>query len=221
MNDHSQFCERILFDALKNQIIDSIDICKHLNPKSFPLILFSIKNDSFLTMMKLQLSVYGTNTNYTVYANQMQTIEELMNANSIFPEDGFKFLILFNGKTINSFLSLGALGIKDGSKVILFQKRLPQPIQIVCGLTEEEREEVIEEKVIEERCRIADLGFNGWECDPKAPAVLKDLYDAEQEILAEEDEENHNFELFMHGTVVSKITEICDKPLPRCFLCSD
>ena len=44
------------------------------------------------------------------------------------------------------------------------------------------------------------------------------MYESVQAELAEEDEENHNFELFMHGTVVSQPTQICEKPLPISFL---
>ena len=170
--------------------------------------------------MQVLFNIFGTKTTLGFPAEGYETIEEVMERNYLVPEEGFKFIVLFNGKIVNTFLSLDKLGVKNGSKIILLQKELPKPIQIICELTEEEREEIVEENIIEEQCRLADLGFNGWECDQKAPSVIRELYEEEQAALAEEEEEKHNFELFMNRTVVSKPTEICDKPLPRCFLCT-
>ena len=171
--------------------------------------------------MKFEIQVFGTAIKTQISADLQDTIEEIMEFNSIIPEDGFKYVVLFNGKIVNTYISLASIGIKEGSKVVLLKKQIPCQKKFIYTPSQEEREEFIEENIIQETCRIADLGFSGWECDAKAPSVLMELYEAEQEILAEEDRESRNFELFMHGTVVSKPTKICDKPLPRCFLCTD
>ena len=182
------------------------------------MISFLVKIES---TMQVLFSKFGTKTTLALAAEEFETLAEVMERNFLIPEEGYKFIVLFNGKIANTFLSLKALGVRNGSKIIILQKEIPKPVQFICEFTEEEREANIEESLIEEQCRLADLGFNGWECDQKAPTVLKELYEEEQTALAEEDEEKHNFELFIHGTVVSKPTEICDKPLPRCFLCTD
>ena len=171
--------------------------------------------------MRFNIQIFGAETKTLVFADAYDTFEDVMSNNGINADSGFKYIVLFNGKVVNTFLTLEAIGIKEGATVVVLQKKIKNEIDILATPTQEEREAFIEENVIQETCRIADLGFSGWECDTKAPSVLMELYEAEQEILAEEERESLNFELFMHGTVVSKPTKICDKPLPRCFLCTD
>ena len=171
--------------------------------------------------ISFKLQVFGTKTSYDVIATKFDTLEDVLTKNGISAKSGYKFLFLFNGKTLNTLLSVSASGIKSNNKVILFEKALPTSVTELFSTTEEEREIIREERLISEQCRIADLGFSGWECDSKANRVLQEMYESEQAELAEEDEENHNFELFMHGTVVSQPTQICEKPLPRSFLLDD
>ena len=191
--------------------------------------------------MEIKLTVFGTKQTIQATANPQDTVVEVLQNyteelsfksenNSVSP------IVLFNGKIINTYITLPSQGVTNGSTLILLYKNNKNNKNNEnCENCEnnnthtfffepslEERNEYIEESLIEERCRLADLGFTGWECDSKGGQILREAYDAEQAVLAEEDEETQNFELFMHGTVViSKPTEICDKPLPKCFLLYD
>ena len=192
--------------------------------------------------VRVEFEVFGTTTKYSGIANICETVEEVLErftdeSESENENEEYTITPIVNGKlfstlhTINRLISGSSTKNKDFVKVILFKKRNINKTNVnldaylneeeIPTRNEEEREEELESELIEEQCRLADLGFNCWDCDPKAPTVIRELYEEEQNALAEEDAEHHSFELFMHGTVVSNPTTICDKPLPRPFLCAD
>ena len=179
-----------------------------------------------------KIQLFNTKKTIDVTASQFETFDEvlssLLQSQRLTQREGFTFLPLYNGKTLNTFLSLSSCGITSNKTIILFEKSIPTPTpkpesesERYSEEIEEERAYKIEESLVSEQCRIADLGFSGLECEVKAPQILNEMYELEQAELAEEDLEHHNFELFMHGTIVTKPTNICDKPLPRSFLLSD
>ena len=176
--------------------------------------------------MQVKFSIFGTNETIVTEASKLDTVEEVLN--KVFRETNKsqkatqKRVVLFNGKIVNTFLTFETLGIHNNNTLVLYQKKTSQKImQFFIEPTAEERQEQIESSVIGERCRLADLGFNGWECDQKGGQIIRDAYEAEQAILAVEDAESHNFELFMDKTIISHPAEICEKPLPFYPLLSD
>ena len=181
--------------------------------------------------MLIEFVFFGTADKSVIYVEESDTLEEIFTSHFIYPNENTEFLVMFNGKVINTYVSLSHLGIHDGSKLIIVEvpilqkgtveKEPQESSQEIETLSYEEHEELIEERSILERCRLADLGFNSWECDPKAQTVINELYNAEQALEAEAEEEIQPFEEFVNRTVVSKPTEICDKPLPLCFILRD
>ena len=171
------------------------------------------------------VQVFGTKKTIEVTAYKFETFDEVLSSlfetHQLTEREGFTFLPLYNGKTLNTFLSLSSCGITANKTIILFEKSLPKQQSQSFIQSDEERAYKIEESLVSEQCRIADLGFSGLECEVKAQQILNEMYEFEQAELAEEDLEHHNFELFMHSTIVTKQTHICDKPLPRSFLLSD
>ena len=189
-----------------------------------------------MSSITFKIQLFSTKKIIEVTASQFETLDAILSSltdSGRLPQrEGFTFLPLYNGKSLNTFLSLSSCGITTNKTIILFEKLTPKPnserfeefsyiSEQVFNGSEEEREYKLEASLVSEQCRLADLGFSGLECETKATQILNEMYELDQAQLAEEDLEHHNFELFMQGTIVTKPTKICDKPLPRSFLLSD
>ena len=171
--------------------------------------------------MKVEFIIFGTSTKYTVFVDSQETISESLEKASIEPKEGMKFIIMFNGKIIDPLFTFGSLNINEQSKIVILEKKCPQMRKHIHIISEEERECLLEEKLFDEQCRLADLGFSSWESDQKGNSIIQEIYNAEQQSQEEEDREIENFEHFLNATVVPQTTKMNDKPLPVCFILSD
>ena len=154
----------------------------------------------------------------SVIVNKEMTLDDAILRANLLGEDlnEYKITAFYKGKRVNQYISFQANNIPSNAHIIIVAKRiLPENDHFLYTITDEEREEIIEDDVIGEKCRIADLGFQGWECDPRFNDVIKEVYESE----VEEFEDDDSF--LSRGTVISKTKEICDQPLPRCFLLGD
>ena len=184
--------------------------------------------------MFLNLRVFGQESDIKVIASEYETLEEVVeknenkfNINFNLKDKEIKFI--FNGHIVNPKLTISYHHITNGNTIILFIKQQQNKqilqkvdeVEEVEEVDEEERRIKYEESIIDEECRLADLGFSGWECDQHAPRVFSELYASEQARQEEEENQEINFEQFIHRTVISQPTKICDKPLPQFFLSFD
>ena len=185
--------------------------------------------------MFLNLRVFGQESDIKVIASEYETLEEVVEKN----ENKFNFNLndkeikfIFNGHIVNPKLTISYHHIANGNTIILFIKQQQnkqilqkveevKEVEAVEEIDEVERRIKYEESIIDEECRLADLGFSGWECDQHAPRVFSELYASEQARQEEEENQEIDFEQFIHRTVISQPTKICDKPLPHFFLSFD
>ena len=167
--------------------------------------------------MQVTISIMG-GASMKIFVAEYDTIEEMILLNNLAAPENFKNVVIFQGKIVNTFLTCKTLGIKEGSKIVILRKKVMEECpRYFFQLSEEDREEIIEENAMMEKCRLADLGFQGWECDTRFNQVISDIYEDDKAAAEEEDEEEEKENFMKHRTVVPKSKEICEKPLPMCF----
>ena len=193
--------------------------------------------------MLLKFRVFGETRTYNITADEYETVEEVITRLSQLYDiktPNANTTIIFNGRIVNKSLTLSYNQMKDGNTIIIYSKSKTQETQETKETKEtqetqeveeyeeeyyqdkyQEKYQTYEEEMFKEQCRIADLGFVGWECDQHAPKIFEEMYEEEQRILSAEDDENRNFESFINQTIISQPSKICDKPLPQFFLCFD
>ena len=165
----------------------------------------------------VHLSLVGSEPVSVIVSRDMTLDDAILRANLIDDDlSDYKITAFYKGKAINQFTSFQANNIPSNAHIIILTKRrMNDNDNFFFNITDEEREEIIDDDVISEKCRLADLGFQGWECDPRFNDVIKEVYESEVEELEDDDA------FLSRGTVISKTKEICDQPLPRCFLLGD
>ena len=166
----------------------------------------------------VEISLLNGPTASVIVSKDMTLDDAILRSNLLGEElSQYKITAFYKGKIINQYVTFKTNNIPSNAKIILVAKRaLPDTESCFFPLTDEEREELIDDDVVSEKCRIADLGFQGWECDPRFNDVIQEVYETEME-----EAEDEEFSFLTRGTVISKTKEICDQPLPRCFLLGD
>lgn len=167
--------------------------------------------------MRIQIAQLNGET-VNIDVDPSMTLFQALEENKIKPRENHIFNAVSSGKVLSMHITIETLGIKENQKVYLSQKRTGFSTTLVdFPLTKQDIEDRIQSKVLLEKCYLADLGFNSWECDPRFPLLVQELYEDEQ--LAQDEEEGDNNDIQL--SVVSNNKQMSDQPLPYVFILSD
>ncbi|EAY04863.1 hypothetical protein TVAG_287770 [Trichomonas vaginalis G3] len=167
--------------------------------------------------MKLQVGKLSGSFQ-TICVDINDTLNDALKSNNILPQQNSYFIPVSAGKVLCGSCTIQGLGLKDNQKIILTEKARPASQKHSTVLiTQYERDEKIQNDILIEKCRIADIEFQGWECDSRFNLLMQDIYNEEKEAEQLEKEESE----FTQVTVISKSKKISDQPLPHVFLMSE
>lgn len=151
----------------------------------------------------------------SVIAQHNDTLENVLDRNGFRKNRGTRLQAVSNGKVLSIYCTVEYLGLQENQKIFVLEKRIEQnifPLKLQISLRE--REEKAQNQILLEKCRLADLGFSGWECDPSYGQLLQEIYEDEKEIEEYEEEVNE----YAQVTVIAKTQAISDQPLPCVYI---
>ncbi|OHT15092.1 hypothetical protein TRFO_14437 [Tritrichomonas foetus] len=141
---------------------------------------------------------------------------------------GKEYLVIFNGKIVNEMQSLSGAGVKNGSRVIIYQK-LPKTThkRRIDRLQEIQNEHIkalkmrenLKQQKVKEILRINDQIWSTWESSRAHNQVMKFMKQKiHQNSKITDNFEIQKIQIFDTPSDTTMAKEICCKPLPNCFL---